>query len=103
MRPAVPLGEEDPGLHAAALLFLSDAMTGWSLWRRLGFEFARERFVSPDQATWLHRPPRCSDFWWMASEADLAAGGRVLTRRRILERDDSLLATIAQEALLLSA
>ena len=98
-RPRMPM-PDDPGLHEAALAYLSDFGSHWSVVRRLGeMDFDFERFASLDQGLWVHRPV-CWDGWWLVvSRSDVALDGHTFTRRHIYDADGRLLASGCQEGL----
>jgi acyl-CoA thioesterase-2 len=98
VRPRQPLSG-DPGLHEAALAYLSDFGSHWSVARRLGEAFAWERFASLDQGLWVHGPV-CWDGWWLlVSRSDVARAGHTFTRREIFDAGGHLLASGLQEGL----
>jgi acyl-CoA thioesterase-2 len=99
VRPRQPL-PADPAVHAAAIAYLSDFHSHWPVARKLGGPFEPVGFVSLDQILWLHRDLPCRDWRLLASECDVAHGGRALTRRSLHERDGRLVASMAQEALI---
>lgn len=98
-RPRQPI-PDDPGLHEAALAYLSDFGSHWSVVRQLGeagFDF--ERFASLDQGLWVHGPVRWDDWWLVVSRSDVALEGHTFTRRRIFDAGGRLLASGSQEGL----
>lgn len=98
-RPREPI-PDDPGLHEAALAFLSDYGSHWSVMRRLGerhFDFAS--FASLDQGLWIHRPVCWNDWWLVKSRSDVALDGHTFTRRQIFDARGRLLASGSQEGL----
>jgi acyl-CoA thioesterase-2 len=98
MRPRGVL-PEDPALHAAALVYASDRTLLRTAARLHGA--LRQRLpASLDHALWLHRPPRFDDWVLYASESPIAVGGRAWVQGRMLARDGSRVATVAQEGLL---
>lgn len=100
VRPRTPLPAADAPLHAGALLFMSDFNSNWAAQRRLGPSFSHERFISLDQAVWLHRPARWTGFWWIDSRTDVAHGGRALAVREVYDEAGGHVASIVQQALL---
>jgi acyl-CoA thioesterase-2 len=100
-RPRVPLGGDEP-LHAAGLAYLSDWASQGAVQRRFWPGFAFESFVSLDHAIWVHRPARWDDWWLITAVSEIAAGGRALTRREVYTQKGELIASIAQEGLLLA-
>lgn len=97
-RPRLPL-PDDPALHEAALAFLSDFGSHWSVVRRLGDDFAWDRFASLDQGLWVHAPVRWNDWWLVVSHSDVALDGHTFTRRQIFDPEGRLLASGSQEGL----
>jgi acyl-CoA thioesterase-2 len=98
MRPRGAL-PEDPALHAAALVYASDRTLLRTAARLHGG--LRERLpASLDHAVWLHHPPRWDDWILYASEAPIAHGGRAWVSGRMLARDGTRVASVAQEGLL---
>jgi acyl-CoA thioesterase-2 len=97
-RPRKPL-PDDPALHEAALAFLSDFGSHWSVVRRLGEDFVWDRFASLDQGLWVHGPVRWNDWWLVVSRSDVALEGHTFTRRQIFDQHGRLLASGSQEGL----
>jgi acyl-CoA thioesterase-2 len=97
-RPRRPM-PDDPGLHEAALAYLSDFGSHWSVVRRLGDAFDFERFASLDQGLWVHRPVRWDDWWLVVNHSDVALDGHTFTRRQIFDAQGRLLASGSQEGL----
>jgi len=98
-RPRAPL-PDDPSLHAAALVYLSDWASQGAVERRFAGGFAPERFASLDHAVWLHAPVRWDDWWLVTARSDIAAAGRAVTRREIYTLEGVLVASIDQEGLI---
>lgn len=100
VRPRVPLPAQ-PGLHAAALAWLSDTHSQWAIARRLGTDPGAlfGRFTSLDHSLWAHRPPHWVDWWRVRDVSDVSHAGRAFTRRQVYTREGQLVASIAQEAL----
>jgi acyl-CoA thioesterase-2 len=94
-RPTVEL-PDDPKVHFAALLYLSDTFTG--LWR-LPIADGHGGLTSLDHAVWFHRPFRFDDWVLMDMEAVSVAGGRGLYLGHFFDRAGRLLATMTQESL----
>jgi acyl-CoA thioesterase-2 len=94
LRPRAPLGD-DPLLHAAALAFLAEYRSHWSLERRLGERFPESELTLLDHALWIHRTEPWHDWWLVETQSDVAAGGRCLSRRRIFTTDGALIASAA--------
>ena len=102
VRPRFPL-PDDRGVHAAAMAYLSDFHSHWSVARKLGLSFEPVGFVSLDQVLWLHRDVPWDDWRLLTTESDVGHAGRALTRRRVHTRDGRLVASMAQEALIPAA
>jgi acyl-CoA thioesterase-2 len=90
---------DDPALHEAALAYLSDFGSHWSVIRRLGEDFDFARFASLDQGLWVHRSPSWTDWWLVVSSSEVALDGHCFTRRSIFDAEGRLLASGAQEGL----
>jgi acyl-CoA thioesterase-2 len=99
VRSRWPLPAE-PGLHAAAVAFLSDHHSHWPVARKLGGNFEPWGYTSLDTVVWLHRDLPWDDWRLLVSESDVSHGGRALVRRRLHTRDGRLVASMAQEALI---
>lgn len=100
-RSRVPL-PDDPGLHRLGLAFLSDCGNTRAIRQphagHPGLE--NRRSVSLDHSIWFHRPGRV-DEWVLTEVHPRATGsGRGLAIGSIRAADGTLLATIAQEAML---
>lgn len=98
VRPRSPL-PEDRALHAAALAFLSDYHSHFSVARMGGGPFEPFGFTSLDQLLWLHRDLAWDDWRLLTTESDVGHAGRAFTRRALHARDGRLVASMAQEAL----
>jgi acyl-CoA thioesterase-2 len=90
----------DRCLNAAALAFLSDYHSHFSVARKLGGPFAPIGFTSLDQLLWVHREVLWDDWWLLTTESDVAHAGRAFTRRMLHARDGRLVASMAQEQLI---
>ncbi len=101
VRSRFPLGD-DPPLQAGAMAFLSDAMSHFSLRRRLGSEIQPGSIASLDTAIWSHHPPRWEGWWLVVSTTPTAHAGRALTRREVFDEAGDHVATFAQEMLILA-
>jgi acyl-CoA thioesterase-2 len=99
VRPRVPL-PEDRALNAAALAFLSDYHSHWSVARKLNAHFEPVGYASLDQVLWVHREVPWNDWWFLTTESDVGHRGRAFTRRQLHARDGRLVASMAQEALI---
>jgi acyl-CoA thioesterase-2 len=92
---------DDPALHRAALVYLSDMTLIDTVLVAHGYSIARGQFqtASLDHAVWLHRPFRADDWLLYAQDSPSAQGARGLTRGLLYTRDGTLAATVAQEGL----
>ena len=99
-RVTAPLGDE-PALHACLLTYLSDLAVVRAA-RSPESPAPFEGGVSLDHAIWFHRAPR-ADRWLLFSMAPAAhVGARGLAQGAVHTRDGTLVASLAQEALLRS-
>ena len=93
---------DDPALHRAALLYMSDyAMLGTALaphGRRV--QDPDVQVASLDHALWFHRPARADDWLLYALDSPSANGAKGLVRGLFYTREGSLVASVAQEGLL---
>jgi acyl-CoA thioesterase-2 len=98
VRVPMPAGAE-PALHACLLTYLSDI----AVVRAASAPGSAERYdlrVSLDHSIWFHRPPRV-DQWLLYSMNPVAhVGTRGLAQGSIQTVDGTLVASVAQEALL---
>jgi len=92
---------DDPAIHRAALVYLSDMTLIDTVLVAHGYSIARGQFqtASLDHAVWLHRPFRADDWLLYAQESPSAQGSRGLTRGLMYTRDGTLAATTTQEGL----
>ena len=90
---------DDPGLHRAALAYLSDHTILEPILRAHGATWAQPglKAASLDHAMWWHRDGRADDWLLYVQESPNARGGRGLSFGRIYARDGALLASVAQE------
>lgn len=91
---------DDVGLRAAALAFLSDFHSHLPVARVLGSGFEPIGYSSLDIIVWIHRNVEWNDYWLLTSVADIAHGGRALTRRHMHDRAGRLVVSMLQEALI---
>lgn len=101
VRPRLPVGDE-PGVYPAAIAFLSDFHSHYSVARALGGgeHFEPMGFTSLDTVIWLHRDDVWDDWRLLVTDCDVAHGGRALTRRQLYDASGALLVSMAQEALI---
>lgn len=90
---------DDSIAHACVLTYLSDIAVVGSA-RAPGSHASFMRSASLDHAVWIHRPPTADD-WLLYSVAPTTNfGARGLARGTLHDQSGSLIASIAQEALL---
>lgn len=97
-RRALP---DDPQLHRAALAYLSDMTIQESILRAHGISWSTPglKVASLDHAMWWHRDGRVDEWMLYVQESPSATAGRGLATGRIYSRDGTLIATVAQEAM----
>jgi acyl-CoA thioesterase-2 len=89
----------DPVLHAAALVFASDAGSFSAIERRYGWENMEGRAsASLDHAFWLHHPIFWDDWILMVTESPVAYSARALSYRGFYTHGGLHVASMAQEA-----
>jgi acyl-CoA thioesterase-2 len=98
MRVRQPI-PDDPGVHRAALAYLSDLTIQESILRAHGVAWQTPglKVASLDHAMWWHRFGRVDEWMLYVQESPSARGGRGLATGRIYSADGSLLASVAQE------
>ena len=92
---------DDPGLHRAALAYMSDLTIQESILRAHGIAWSTPglKVASLDHAMWWHRPGRVDEWLLYLQESPSARGGRGLATGRVYSRDGTLVASIAQEVM----
>lgn len=92
---------DDPAIHRAALVYLSDMTLIDTVLVAHGYSIARGQFqtASLDHAVWLHRPCRVDDWLLYVQDSPSAQGSRGLTRGLLHTRDGALAASTTQEGL----
>ena len=93
---------ENPNLHTALLAYASDfgiSLTGLQP-HGLSISSPDVRVASLDHAIWFHRTCHLDDWHLYEMESTSAASGRSFNRGQIFTRDGTLVASVAQEALL---
>jgi acyl-CoA thioesterase-2 len=92
---------DDPAIHRAALVYLSDMTLIDTVLVAHGYSIARGGWqtASLDHAVWLHRPFRADDWLLYAQDTPTAQGSRGLTRGLLYTREGVLAATTTQEGL----
>jgi acyl-CoA thioesterase-2 len=99
MRIRAPLPDEDD-VHAAALVYFSDAGSFAGIERRYGWkDMVHKASASLDHAIWLHRPVRWDDWFLSVTRTPVAHSARALTYREFFRRDGTHFASMAQEAI----
>jgi acyl-CoA thioesterase-2 len=100
LRARDPLGD-DPGLHRAALLYLSDYGLLGTAMLPYGFGYGdpEMQFASLDHSLWVHDEFRADDWLLFDLESPWAGSSRGLSRGLIFTRDGRHVATVAQEGL----
>jgi acyl-CoA thioesterase-2 len=98
LRITAPL-PDDPVLHQAMLVYLSDFSILHGAFHRHGVSREQVRTASLDHSIWLHRPGRADDWLLYDSRSPSAAGARAVGRAALFTADGVLLATVGQEML----
>jgi acyl-CoA thioesterase-2 len=90
---------DEPGLHRAALAYMTDFSILEPVLRRHGVPWAAPglKLASLDHAMWFHRFGRVDEWMLYSQESPSATSGRGLSFGRIFSRDGALLASVAQE------
>jgi len=103
MRVSSPL-PDDPFWHTAAFTYLSDmTLTGAALSAHgLSFGSGEVFLASLDHTVWFHRPFRADEWWLYDQHSPRASSGRGLVLARVFAQDGSLVASVAQEAVIRS-
>ena len=94
---------DDPAMLRCLIAYLSDAfLFGVAMAPHVvpGAD-ARIRFASLNHALWLHRAPRLDDWVLFVTESPWAGQGRGLGRGLLYTRSGELIATVAQEGVML--
>jgi acyl-CoA thioesterase-2 len=101
LRVSSPL-PDDPFWHVAAFTYLSDmTLMGAALAPHGVSVGAPDMLIaSLDHSVWFHRPFRADEWWLYDQVSPSASGGRGLVLAKVYTQDGSLVATVAQEALL---
>ena len=101
MRVSSPL-PDDPAAQRAAFTYLSDMTLVGSAMTPHGVSFRRgDVFVaSLDHAVWFHRPFRPDEWWLYDQVSPSASGGRAMVLARVFAQDGTLVASVAQEAVM---
>lgn len=93
---------DDPFWHRAAFTYLSDmTLVGAALAPHgMSVDAAGAFVASLDHSIWFHRPFRADEWWLYDQVAPSASSGRGLILARVFTQDGSLVASVAQEAVL---
>jgi acyl-CoA thioesterase-2 len=98
LRVTAPL-PDDPVLHQALLVYLSDFSILHGAFHRHGLTRTGIRTASLDHGVWLHRPGRADGWLRYDSRSPSAAGARAMGQATLFSADGVLLATAGQEML----
>ena len=93
---------DEPGIHRAALAYVSDYTILEPSLRAVGASWSDRGLVtaSLDNAIWFHRQARADEWLLYLQEAESVQGGRGLNRGRFFDRSGRLIATVMQEGML---
>ena len=92
---------EDPGVHASVMTFMSDmGVVMAARPPREGVPWEAMMGASLDHAVWFHRPPRADEWLLYDLHALSNHGARGMVRGVMHDRHGTLLASVAQEALI---
>lgn len=98
LRITAPL-PDDPLLHQAMLVYLSDFGILHGAFHYHGLSRAEIRTASLDHGIWLHRPGRADDWLLYDTRSPSAAGARAMGQASLYTEAGELLATASQEML----
>jgi acyl-CoA thioesterase-2 len=90
---------EDPIIHAAAVVYLSDSGLVATVAHHYGLWSPGGATASLDHAVWFHRPPRFDDWILYTSESPAAHAARGLIFAGMYNRAGERVASVAQEGL----
>ena len=101
VRTSAPL-PDDPGVHRAALAYLSDmTLLDTSLIAHgLSVFHPSIQAASLDHALWLHRPFRADEWMLYVQDSPSASGALGFSRGALYSRRGELIASVAQEGLI---
>ena len=93
---------DDPFWHVAAFTYLSDTTLMGAALAPHGVRMGGPEMLiaSLDHSVWFHRPFRADEWWLYDQVSPSASGGRGLVLAKVYTQDGTLVATVAQEALL---
>lgn len=90
---------EDPILHAAAMVYLSDSGLIATVAHHYGIWMPGGASASLDHTMWFHRPPRFDDWILYVSESPAAHSARAVMFAGMYNRRGERIASVAQEGL----
>ncbi|GAW48291.1 MULTISPECIES: acyl-CoA thioesterase [unclassified Nocardioides] len=92
----------DPFQHVAAFTYLSDMTLMGAALAPHGVSLGGSDVLvaSLDHSVWFHRPFRADEWWLYDQVSPSASGGRGLVTARVFTEEGTLVATVAQEALI---
>ncbi|MDX1385081.1 MAG: thioesterase family protein, partial [Thermoanaerobaculia bacterium] len=90
---------DDPRIHEAVLVYASDAAFMSTVNRRHPIPWRERMAASLDHSLWIHRRPRMTGWHLFTSESPAAHAGRGLVTGAIWSADGTLVASVAQEAI----
>lgn len=90
---------EDPILHAAAMVFLSDSGLIATVAHHYGIWMPGGASASLDHTMWFHRPPRFDDWILYTSESPAGHAARAVIFAGMYNRSGERIASVAQEGL----
>ena len=106
-RVAEPL-PDDPLLHRAMLLYMSDVMLLAAALVPHGVALGQDDIegrpwdgMSLDHAIWFHHPVRADDWLLFAQSSPFAASGRALSRAEVFDLNGRMVASTVQEGLII--
>jgi len=91
---------DDPLVHAALLVYLSDRTLLMTAARPHGLPWGQRSSASLDHSMWIHRPVRLDDWILYAAESPVAHAARGLIFGGLFYRDGPRVASVAQEGLI---
>ncbi|MCC6217483.1 MAG: acyl-CoA thioesterase II [Polyangiaceae bacterium] len=93
---------DDPLIHQCVLAYASDLslLDSCILWHGVTWLDPRLMAASLDHAIWFHRPFRADEWLLYVCESPSSASGRGMNHGRIFRADGTLVASVAQEALM---
>jgi acyl-CoA thioesterase-2 len=97
VRGALP---EDPLVHAAMLVYMSDRTLLMTAARPHGLPWGQRFSASLDHAVWIHRPVHLDDWILYAAESPVAHAARGLILGGLFYRNGPRVASVAQEGLI---